>query len=75
MVECVQMEIADYGLATALQPFCASGRMITRQHLTGDHIHFWPYGINGAHEDDGSDALYIIQSLIVQALGEDGLPP
>ena len=32
MVECVQMEIADYGLATALQLFCASGRMITRQH-------------------------------------------
>lgn len=43
--------------------------------VTGDNIHFWPYGINGAHEDDGSDALYIIQSLLIQAFGEDGLPP
>lgn len=43
--------------------------------VTGDNTHFWPYGINGAHEDNGSDALYIIQSLIVQAFGEDGLPP
>lgn len=44
-------------------------------NITGDNMHFWPYGINGAHEDNGSDALYIIQSLIVQAFGEDGLPP
>lgn len=43
--------------------------------VTGDNIHFWPYGINGAHEDNGTDALYIIQSLLVQAFGEDGLPP
>ncbi len=43
--------------------------------ITGDNTHYWPYGINGAHEDNGSDALYIIQSLIIQAFGEDGLPP
>jgi hypothetical protein len=58
--------------ATAVLRFWENDNTAT---LTGDHIHFWPYGINGAHEDDGSDALYIIQSLIVQALGEDGLPP
>lgn len=33
------------------------------------------YGINGAHEDNGTELLYIGNSLIVQALGEDGLPP
>lgn len=43
--------------------------------VTGDGTHFWPYGINGANEDNGTDALYIAQSLIVQAFGEDGLPP
>ena len=35
----------------------------------------WPYGINGAHEDTGSEVLYIGNGLITQALGEDGLPP
>ena len=44
-------------------------------YLTGDHIHMWPYGINGANEDNGSEILYIINALIIQALGEDGLPP
>lgn len=44
-------------------------------YLTGDHIHMWPYGINGTQEDDGTELLYITNSLIVQALGEDGLPP
>lgn len=43
--------------------------------LTGDAVHMWPYGINGAHEDSGSELLYIANSLITQALGEDGLPP
>lgn len=43
--------------------------------VTGDNVHFWPYGINGAHEDNGSDALYIIHALLIQAFGEDGLPP
>jgi len=43
--------------------------------LTGDNTHLWPYGINGAHEDTGSEFLYIAHALIHQALGEDGLPP
>lgn len=43
--------------------------------LTGDGTHMWPYGINGAHEDSGSELLYMGCSMIAQALGEDGLPP
>ena len=43
--------------------------------MTGDNTHMWPYGINGAHEDRGSEALYIANGLITQGLGEDGLPP
>ena len=43
--------------------------------LSGDDTHMWPYGVNGAHEDNGSAILYIGNALIVQALGEDGLPP
>lgn len=43
--------------------------------MTGDAVHMWPYGINGAHEDTGSEFLYIANSLITQGLGEDGLPP
>ena len=45
----------------------------TETHLSGDYQHMWPYGINGASEDDGSDFLYIGNSLVCQALGEDGL--
>ena len=41
--------------------------------LNGDYQHMWPYGINGASEDNGSDVLYIGNSLVCQALGEDGL--
>ena len=41
--------------------------------LNGDYQHMWPYGINGAHEDTGKELLYIGNSLIIQALGEDGL--
>lgn len=41
--------------------------------LSGDYQHMWPYGINGANEDNGSDVLYIGNGLICQALGEDGL--
>lgn len=44
-------------------------------HLKGDKTHFWPYGINGAHEDDGTRMLYYANALIVQSLGEDNLPP
>lgn len=43
--------------------------------LKGDNTHFWPYGINGAHEDDGSRMLYYANAMIIQALGEDNLPP
>ncbi|MDR1120597.1 MAG: fibronectin type III domain-containing protein, partial [Dysgonamonadaceae bacterium] len=44
-------------------------------YMRGDKVHMWPYGINGAHEDTGSELLYTGNALIVQALGEDGLPP
>lgn len=43
--------------------------------LHGDKVHLWPYGINGAHEDVGTDLLYIGNSLIAEAIAEDGLPP
>lgn len=42
--------------------------------LSGDSQHLWPYGINGAHEDKGTDQLYIGNALICEALGEGGLP-
>jgi hypothetical protein len=45
----------------------------TTSQLSGDYQHMWPYGINGAHEDNGSEVLYIGNGLICQALGEDGL--
>jgi len=41
--------------------------------LNGDYQHMWPYGINGAHEDDGTLVLYYANAMIGQALGEDGL--
>ncbi|MCQ2095558.1 MAG: hypothetical protein MJY59_02290 [Bacteroidaceae bacterium] len=43
--------------------------------LHGDSQHMWPYGINGAHEDNGSDMLYYAQALIIQGLHEDGVSP
>ena len=43
------------------------------QQLNGDYQHMWPYGINGAQEDNGTELLYIGNSLVCQALGEDGL--
>lgn len=43
--------------------------------MTGDAVHMWPYGINGSQEDNNSAFLYTANTLIVQALGEDGLPP
>ncbi len=42
--------------------------------LNGDGTHLWPYGINGAHEDNGTEFLYIACSLMAQAVGEDGIP-
>ncbi len=47
----------------------------TTAQLNGDNTHMWPYGVNGAHEDNGSEILYLANSLITQAVGEDGLPP
>lgn len=41
--------------------------------LNGDTQHMWPYGINGAHEDNHTKELYIGNSLVIQALAEDGL--
>lgn len=43
------------------------------QRLHGDYQHMWPYGINGASEDNHTEGLYIGNSAICQALGEDGL--
>ncbi|MFT4072945.1 MAG: hypothetical protein QM654_13600 [Dysgonamonadaceae bacterium] len=43
--------------------------------VKGDYVHFWPYGVNGANEDDGNEMTYTIHSLIIQGFGEDGLPP
>lgn len=41
--------------------------------LHGDHQHMWPYGINGAGEDNGSPMLYRANALLVGALAEDGI--
>ena len=51
--------------------------------LTGDGTHLWAtnaaqglsYTINGAHEDDHSDVQYYANSLLMQAVVEDGLFP
>ena len=43
--------------------------------LNGDNQHMWPYGINGASEDEHSEIQYTANVTITQALGEDGLPP
>lgn len=51
--------------------------------LTGDGTHLWAtgaaqslsYTINGAHEDNHSDASYYGNSLLMQAVVEDGLAP
>lgn len=42
--------------------------------VKGDNTHFWPYGINGSWEDDGSDFLYIMNALILQGMKADGMP-
>ncbi len=46
---------------------------ITTTVLKGDAIHMWPYGINGASEDNLSVELYLANAMLCQALGEDGL--
>lgn len=45
----------------------------TGSYLHGDYQHMWPYGINGANEDNHTDVLYYGNGLVCQALGEDGL--
>lgn len=45
----------------------------TGSQLSGDYQHMWPYGINGASEDNGKLELYYANAMIGQALGEDGL--
>ena len=45
----------------------------TGSFLHGDTQHMWPYGVNGAQEDDGSLKTYYANAMIGQALGEDGL--
>lgn len=45
----------------------------TTSQLNGDYQHMWPYGINGASEDNHSEVLYLGNGLVCQALGEDGL--
>lgn len=47
----------------------------TTEEMHGDGMHMWPYGINGAHEDAGTDFLYYGNALIIQAMHEDGLQP
>jgi len=47
----------------------------TTEIMHGDGMHMWPYGINGANEDNGSDILYYANALIIQGLHEDGLQP
>ena len=42
--------------------------------ITGDNTHLWPYGCNGAQEDNHSDNLYCMMGILAQALNEDGLP-
>lgn len=44
------------------------------ESLKGDNIHFWPYGINGAHEDNGQEMLYLIHVIVMQGMKKDGLP-
>ncbi len=55
---------------TELMRFLANNNTAT---LNGDYQHLWPFGINGADEDNGSESLYIANGLVCQALGEDGL--
>lgn len=45
----------------------------TTETMRGDGMHMWPYGINGAQEDNGTAMLYYFQAMIVQAMHEDGL--
>lgn len=46
----------------------------TSAQLRGDAQHWWPYGINGAHEDTGRESDYIITTLIMEGFKRDGIP-
>ena len=46
----------------------------TSAQLRGDVQHWWPYGINGAHEDTGRESDYIITTLILEGFKRDGIP-
>ncbi|GGH21390.1 hypothetical protein FAZ19_14980 [Sphingobacterium alkalisoli] len=43
-------------------------------YLRGDGQHWWPYGINGAHEDTGKESDYIVTTLILEGFKRDGIP-
>ena len=43
-------------------------------YLRGDGQHWWPYGINGAHEDTGKESDYIVTALILEGFKRDGIP-
>ena len=62
-----------YWLGDRVSEFLRFWDNTTTSQLNGDYQHMWPYGINGAHEDNGSQVLYLGCSMVCQALGEDGL--
>lgn len=62
-----------YWLGDRVSAFLDFWDNTTGSRLNGDYQHMWPYGINGAHEDDGSLKTYYANAMIGQALGEDGL--
>ena len=62
-----------YWLGDRVSAFLDFWDNTTGSRLNGDYQHMWPYGINGAHEDDGTLKTYYANAMIGQALGEDGL--
>ncbi len=62
-----------YWLGDRVSAFLDFWDNTTGSRLNGDYQHMWPYGINGAQEDDGSLKTYYANAMIGQALGEDGL--
>ncbi len=77
-----------YWYTTPTSPLKASGKWLGKRatavlnfmdgtagaQISGDATHGWPYGINGAFEDAGTDWLYTLNALLMQGFGEDGLP-
>lgn len=62
-----------YWLGDRVSEFLDFWDNTTGSRLNGDTQHMWPYGVNGAHEDDGTLRTYYANAMIGQALGEDGL--